>query len=532
MRLKAMLVDDELPILNNLKAVLPWDDMGIEVIALARNGQEAFDYYKEKQPDLILCDIRMPIMDGITFLTEIRKLSTECEVLMLTGYQEFEYARIALQNGVRDYILKPINYDVLETTVRKVSEDIRARKMKSIHTGERWRVMAQMAHEKILYNMLLGFSSEQTLYMHVDEDKPIEKFQYTIFLADTDHYAQLSLQWSEVDRKRWNSDVRQVLQTALVAENFLCSVLQLREGEWCILVRHESDEHEQVEGRAGVWLNSLQQSVREQIELPVSVAVYPSQIVVADLATSYKKLQFILLQASSSMVPELLDESADAHDRSQSLWNTIDDIVSGLRKLDQSIMHKALTGLKRIYLEESQRKQVSMDKFLHYLLIHLLREMREMNIVTSNEEEQIWKKLNHSISEKDVMEVIIQLVDAALTKAFCKKSSQKLMLSAKDYIHKRLARDIGVEELAGHLGISSSYFSLLFKSHFGETFVEYVTRQRMELAQSLLLTSDKTVTEIGVVTGYSERRYFTKVFQKYVRMTPSEFREINQAVRQ
>lgn len=215
-----MLVDDELPILNNLKAVLPWDNMGIDVVALARNGQEALQFYEEKQPELILCDIRMPVMDGMEFLKAVRQLSSECEVLMLTGYQEFEYARHALQNGVRDYILKPIDYEVLETTVRKVSEDIRARKMKRIHAVARWDIMARMAHDKILYNTLLGFSSEQSLYMHLEEDMPIECLQYTMFLADTDHYAQLSLQWSEEDRKQWNLEVRRVFQEAFCLKDF------------------------------------------------------------------------------------------------------------------------------------------------------------------------------------------------------------------------------------------------------------------------------------------------------------------------
>ncbi len=82
--------------------------------------------------------------------------------------------------------------------------------------------------------------------------------------------------------------------------------------------------------------------------------------------------------------------------------------------------------------------------------------------------------------------------------------------------------------LADYLGISGSYFSLLFKQHVGETFVEYVTKQRMEIAKSLLALSDKSVTQIGQMVGYAERRYFTRVFSKYTCMLPSEFRERHQ----
>ncbi|WP_052476090.1 helix-turn-helix transcriptional regulator [Cohnella kolymensis] len=102
------------------------------------------------------------------------------------------------------------------------------------------------------------------------------------------------------------------------------------------------------------------------------------------------------------------------------------------------------------------------------------------------------------------------------------------MLSTKDYIERNLAAELSIDALADYLGISGSYFSLLFKQHFGETFVEYVTKQRIEMAKSLLALSYKTVTEIGQMVGYAERRYFTRVFSKYTGMLPSEFRERHQ----
>ena len=116
MNIKALLVDDEVNILKNLTIVIPWDEIQVELVGTARNGVEALEMVKEHNPDLILSDIRMPVMDGLEFIRELRKLGNTSEVLMLTGYQEFEYARVALQNRVRDYILKPINYDGSDVT--------------------------------------------------------------------------------------------------------------------------------------------------------------------------------------------------------------------------------------------------------------------------------------------------------------------------------------------------------------------------------------------------------------------------------
>ncbi|MCH1641270.1 AraC family transcriptional regulator [Paenibacillus timonensis] len=98
-------------------------------------------------------------------------------------------------------------------------------------------------------------------------------------------------------------------------------------------------------------------------------------------------------------------------------------------------------------------------------------------------------------------------------------------MSAQNYIQNHLGHDFGIEDIADYLGISSSYFCLLFKNHFGETFVEYLTKQRMEMAKCLLRSSERSIAQIGTSIGYQERRYFTKVFQKYTGMTPSDFRQ-------
>jgi two-component system response regulator YesN len=135
MNLKVLLVDDEINIIKNLQQVIPWEQMGIEVIGLAKNGVEALDYITEDCPDILFTDIRMPMMDGITLLKHVRQMNTKCEILMLTGYQDFEYARSAIQYRAREYILKPINYEALEEIVQQLALEIRSAKMEKAMNG-------------------------------------------------------------------------------------------------------------------------------------------------------------------------------------------------------------------------------------------------------------------------------------------------------------------------------------------------------------------------------------------------------------
>ncbi|MCL6604235.1 MAG: response regulator [Paenibacillus sp.] len=259
--LKVLLVDDEAPILNNLNRVLPWQEMGMIVAGMARSGMDALRIAEEERPDLVLCDIRMPVMDGLTFVSKLRELGLNSEVLLLTGYQEFDYAREAIRLGVKEYICKPIHYEELGNKIRDIGGQIRSRQYK----------------DKL-------YSS-------------IPLFQ----------------------------------------------------------------------------------------EVPMA-------------------------------------ESENA-----------------------------------------------------------------------------------------------------------KKSTEQLMNSAVQYITEHLNLDIGIDEVAHKLGISGSYFCLLFKNRFAMTFVEYVTLQRMEAAKFMLVHSDKSITTIGSGVGYQERRYFTKVFQKQTGMSPKEYRDRKRA---
>ncbi|SEC67394.1 response regulator [Paenibacillus sp. GP183] len=527
MKLKAMLVDDELPILNNLNRVLPWDNMDIEVVKLARNGSEAMEGVRLHRPDIILCDIRMPIMDGMTFLAEVRKIDSVCEILMLTGYQEFEYARTAIQFGVRDYILKPIDYDKLEKTVRKIADSLLAERAMRMKKDSQWDKAAHLANDKILYDVLMGLSAADEHHLLPFDDQDADDLIFTFLLVDIEGYSQHSLHWTDKERKLWNFAVGNVLREALLQFQLKYSALQIREGEWCVLIEHHHSDASDASLSAQVWLQTLQNAVSDNVKLSVNVGVYPGTVSFDGLAGAYKNMQRIMLQhAGSNRIFSVTEENLENQEANRSLWNIMEEIMSGLRQLERTKMDKALQNLRFYLAADDVQFPIKSESFMSYLLIQLLREMREMDIVTSKLEESVWKKLQYSMSMKDVMETIVHLTDHALETALSKKTSELLMISAKEYIHRCLSSDIGVEEVADHLGISNSYFSLLFKAYFGETFVEYVTKQRMEQAKSMLRASDKSIAKICSLVGFAQRRYFTKVFQKYTGMTPSEYREI------
>ncbi|NOU91128.1 response regulator [Paenibacillus sp. LMG 31460] len=526
MRLKAILADDEPNILRNLQAVIPWDELGIDIVGTAKNGVEALELSSQHVPDLVMSDIRMPLMDGITFVQKLRDINENCTVLMVTGYQDFEYVRSLMRVGVSDYILKPINYEELENSISKLANEIRVKKLSEQEEQQKWGKMKNLAYEKILQDVLMNYTEITPKTLLPIDDMDLETLTYLFAMIDVDDYSQKSLPWTEQERKLWNFAVRNVLQDSLTDEKLKFTVLQIREGEWCVIIQWD----EKGESTALVKLNEiaaqLQHNVSQSVKLGISVGIFPSAVGLRQLSEAYRKLQrFMQLNLGKQESVLLYKESREPADANSSLWYLVEEIVTGLKQLNRLKTEDALKRLKLLLEGLSDSSFARAYQMLHFLILHLLRELREMNSLDFQEEEQIWCQLDKSESIQHLLQVMVQLVALGLEGTNKKKNSELLMTAAKEYIRTHYSNDFGIEDIASSLGISSSYFSLLFKQHFGETFVEYVTKHRMELAKSMLLHSDKSITDIGKSVGYIERRYFTKVFQKFTGEIPSEFRE-------
>lgn len=524
MHLTALLVDDEPNILRNLKNIIPWESMGINQIRLAKNGQQALDIARQLSPDIVFSDIRMPMMDGITFLEHLREFNAYAEVMVITGYQDFEYARSLLKFGVSDYIIKPVNYKELIKQTEKIALKIRAKKLEQMMQKKQWGKVVTLAYEKILYDLIMDYTAVNTKYQLLEEALDLEEYAYTFMLIDSDNYSQKSLSWNEQERKLWNFAIRNVLQDALAAYGLKYVVLQLREGEWCAIIEQDKRKPEIDIAEARKWTESMQTEVSNHLHLKVSIVVYPNSVAVNELSRVYKKLQHTL-QLSPGKEEEALLIYNPVANQNDSLWNSIEKMIAGLKMLDKTATEDAFHKLTVQLAAVSEQSFMPAEQILHFVVLHLLREMREIYMITIHQEEAVWKRMDRKLGVQGIIALIQELIESSINAALKKKNSEVLMQAAQDYISRNLGSCFGVEDISGHLEISCSYFSLLFKQHYGETFIEYLSKQRIETAQSMLLTSDRSITEIGAAVGYVNRRYFTKVFQKYTGEIPSEYRE-------
>jgi len=228
MRLKALLIDDEVNILKNLQAVVPWEELDIELAGTARNGEQALELARAERPHLILCDIRMPVMDGIEFLGALREFDSEAEVIMMTGYQDFSYVRSVIRYEVKDYILKPIDYEELAETIRRLADGVRERNLEQHSMQQEMNQVLHLAYEKVLYDQItdLGGSSSRPFLKLGEADG--DRLAFAMMLVDVEDYSKRERTWEEKERKLWNFAIQNILQENLTTLGVAHSVIQVR----------------------------------------------------------------------------------------------------------------------------------------------------------------------------------------------------------------------------------------------------------------------------------------------------------------
>ncbi|MBB3113593.1 two-component system response regulator YesN [Paenibacillus phyllosphaerae] len=525
---KVLLVDDEQHITRNLEKVIPWEMLGLTVAGTAKNGVEALDYLAQQTADLILCDIRMPVMDGLELVRRIREQGIDLDVIMLSGYQDFTYTRAAIQFGVKDYVLKPIPYDELTGVIARVMSEQRTRRRKAKEEERKIGQMIDLASEKILYDVLMDYteiSPNNLLLAGVEQQ--LREPQYTVIVLDLDVESESAHDWRDwtvKERKSWNSSLCGVLRHTLQAAGQPHAVIQTRDGEWCVLIQSESGQTHEPE-LASRWAQQLLGVIKNEKSLKLRAGLFTNRVALTGLSDAYKTVQRgMQLSVSADQLTCYSGELSGAVEPEHVMWETAERLISGLKRGDADDVDAELARLAE-QLQQAIGGTTRLRAMLHFVAVHLMRELKEAGLLPREQEESLWRKLDGRFGIKDLFAAIRQATSVGVARSTDKrKHSARQMSEAKSYVDRNLFRDISVEEAASHVGLSTSHFSLLFKQTFGETFIEYVTRQRMEKAKALLVESNWSVSQIAKEVGYAERRYFTKVFMKYTGQNPTEYR--------
>jgi two-component system response regulator YesN len=517
MKIKVLVVDDEPVICKGLRLTIPWTEMGAEVLE-AYDGEQALQIMNNISADLILTDVKMPRMNGLELVEHLHNRHFPGKVVMLSGYEEFSYVKKALQFGVKDYLLKPVDADELIGLLNKLLMEIAeekdrktARKLEAYY-----RYMAK--------EMVENAARDDAAF-----PEPLSPCRFVV--SRIGEYYRLANGTSEPEqtrlRARWKERVDGAFREAglpsvslFLQTNLLLTVVP--ENEDALLsgeaIRHIMDGcsgQELVPGHRLEWM-AAEDAVRLQEMKPkVHHLIRLLQQGTNGAAASAGGETDIMRRKSPSAgypkeIEKTLLDLLFQHKEAE-MRHTVRQLFEHFRKHEYTLQEAHLV-CQEMYTMAERRLRATAG--LHEL--SRLPDLKTADLQVYNSfaavEHLFWQAL---------------LETSELLKRANIGRNRPIIERVKAYIQQNYAQDLKSYEIADKLRITPNYFSSIFKKETGKSFHEYVNEVRIEKAKELLLTTSELVGTIALAVGYKEYKYFSNIFKKHNGFVPSEYREIH-----
>lgn len=534
--LRVFLAEDESIIRETLRDTVPWAQYGYTFAGEAGDGEMALPLIRQVKPDVLITDIRMPFMDGLALSELVRKEFPEMKIVIISGYDDFEYARQAISIGVDQYLLKPITkktlLDVLEELREKIQED-RANRNYLVRFHREAEEYEQYTRKVFFERIVSGQLSVQEIYesaAKLDIDLRAQCYALAFFsvmpepFASAETYSEPGarlrdallehfLKYPEYVLLRWNLSTYALLlkgETARMEE--LCSrcVETVRsqyahhapEQNWYVAVGHPTQR-----------LSTLPNCFEEVSRLWAYRYILPQQHVLTADTVSF-------LTGTDSGNSQLDQLDAGQVDPA---------ILTGVM---QSASAQEIPSFADEYLH-SVEKALSSKPFCQYLMLSIRFTAARFAASLGVRQREAFAPLNclelvgHNVTEADLKDYLctILLRMAQLRDQASSSQCRGLLKQALAYIDSHFTEEsLSLNQVAREVNISANYLSAVFSQEVGATFTEYVTGKRMELAKELLRTTDKRSGEVAVAVGYKDPHYFSFLFKKTQGCTPRDYR--------
>lgn len=506
-----LLVDDEKMELETLAEYIRWDDMGIRVAGTAKNGREALQRLEELQPDMILTDVRMPIMDGLEFSRRAKRTDRNVQIVFLSGHDEFHYIKAALAVEAVGYLLKPLDLEELRQLMDKV-------KLKCEET----RITAQTSEvlkENYLRGLLLEASPEAR--------RPwIDKL--TLLPSPVPASGWFQIVYITVDRAGEKSAedagfIRRFVRSELPA-GLLC---QIKAGTFALLICRKPDSPS---SDIRDFAERLLRYAGEQTGATVSIGI-------SGAGTSLERLHDLFADAKRANESKFYFGLGACVSADQTVASEHEEVdpepsIAALCHALTHLQEAAAVGHIRSFFDAMRTRTIDRDlvcsgslRLITATQLHFANLLGEDSVNARYADE--WKRVAGYATMDEIESHVIEvsLTILGLMKEKDKDKNLHIVHQIAELIDRGFGGPLTVEDIAKNVYLSPNYVRTLFKEKTGETILEYLTRVRIRHAAELLKDKSKKIHEIAAAVGYENVSYFCSVFHKFKGTTPNDYRK-------
>lgn len=530
-RWRVLIVDDEFRIGTLIEKLIHWDAFSLECAAVLTDGESAFRFIQqEEKPDIVITDIRMPGMNGLELICRTQEVYKDIKFIVVSGYKEFEYAHKALQYGVEDYLLKPINEKELNNVLEKLSQGLGDKRKQMLEREEFQKTVSRS--RRIIKSDFLKNIIE--LEEETDkEDSPVDLkgqiYRGIDIKLDYVNYSNKDKKQDALTVKRIIEIVEKILK-AEAGEVFICEKENLHIYG---LFNYDYSRTKRIK----ICLNNILTDIQDYLmgfdQYEVTIGVGSERMEFGEIRFSIKEAYRAAGNRIRLGTGRLIYTENIVHEAGPGVEEFGISIQDRLRMSIESYSVDNLENcINQIYGNYIMRKD--RDFSLCYDLAEEIVQFFFEHIDASDETfAQIKKRILENCQHCTTLSKLKTLLKMELGEClktgreFAEAESVKPIRQAIQYIEENYREKIALEDLAGLVGLNEAYFSTLFKKETGINFSNYLVNVRMEKAKELLCTTNETIAAVGGLVGYKDSRYFSQLFAKQVGIKPALYRKLH-----
>lgn len=528
--IKAIVVDDEIWVIKLIRNIVNWNELGYCIVGDADNCEDALKLIEKEKPQLLLTDIRIPGNDGLYLIRMAKEKVPDINVIVVSGYSEFEYAKAALNYGAYSYLLKPVDRDELSEILSKLRDKILNEEEGKVERQERIRRDYEARRQRILQDIADG------LLENNESIQGINARYCTKFSADK--YAVLAVeaifegngQESEQAREQLEKEIYNSIDERILP--FCSDLIKTRVSDGIVMIINYSGKNiksigfkleetykilssEQVEpagyrliiGKSGEKkrICDLGKAYAEALEAK-KFRIYTENPGILQYADKYKK------------VPHNEIMTAGDEKRLRRLAEICE--TSEVKKmLEEILMPKNCLNPEDVF---------SIATLALDIMFQAWRPQIELIEESGILQDDVEKRINSSQSVEQIVSTLAGTVERVrqLTLEMQRSQPERITARVKSYIQKHYMEKLTLESICGSLYLSPQYVCSVFKQQEGITILDYITNYRIDVARELLLNNRYQINDVMLMVGYNDAKYFVKVFRKKTGVTPSEYRKM------
>ena len=521
-----LVCDDEQIMIESVRHIVEKEFSSIRIVETARSGREAIEKTLTTKPDIILTDIKMPGINGLDAIKEIKKVHVDVKIVIVSVYEFFEYAKQAVELGVSEYLIKPVKKERLVDTLQRIISQLDAERRKyswELEAKERIEKMLSAVEHSFIYSLLFNQASKNDITMYKKEffDIGIETGFIFVMMFNKkgksgDYEAQLkdSLGIQEIYaflkdnlKYRWKCIVGPVMMDRVV-----------------VYVAQSIDDLYQQRVQSITYIEDIMHLLDEKYDIEFKIGIgriHNDQ----DIMISYQEALRALNCNEGGRIVHIDDIAPNIYDVGYEIVTQEHKLIIGLENGD---VQKCLTILSDIFRKYPHFIE---QENIHYRIIEMMAAVRrvatENGIKDRIEPGYYIKKILNCKSSEEFEQICTEEIRHIACEISARKKSSigKIVEKTNVLINERFHQDLNLDDISKELHISPQYLSRLYKNETGENFIERLTSVRIDNAKKLMTENKYSIKEICYMSGYCDPNYFSKLFKKHVGISPTDYQK-------